>query len=206
MTRTIIQAVITLTVLSLLLFVLWPKPEPLYPTAGSTVVVFGDSLAAGVGSSRGNDITTLLAASLDYPIINRGVSGDTTADGLARIESTAQADPRVVVVLLGGNDAIQKKPIEETFKNLAEIIRIIQSTGAAVVLVGEPGGLYGKEYEKEYRRLAEEYRTFYVSNILSGLIGRPEYMSDYIHPNDKGYAVATARILPEVQRALAGSN
>ena len=76
--------------------------------------------------------------------------------------------------------------------------------GAAVVLVGEPGGLYGGRYPKEYERLAKTYRTFYVENILSGLIGRDEYMADTIHPNDAGYRMAAGRILPMVEAALGG--
>lgn len=182
----------------------WPEPEPLYPTAGSTVVVFGDSLAFGNGATAGNDIASQLEASLGREVINLGVPGNTTADGLARIDELLAVDPRVVVVILGGNDTLRRVPVAETFVNLAQIIEQIQASGAVVVLVGAPGGLYGNQYDKEYQRLAKEYRTFYVSNILSGLISRPEYMSDYIHPNDTGYTMATNRILPEVERALQG--
>lgn len=185
-------------------YIPWPEEPPLYPTTGSTVVVFGDSLAKGVGASNGGDIASRLSSTLPYEVINLGVSGDTTADGLNRIDSLLAADPRVVVLLLGGNDAIRRLPIEDTFTNLANIIRQIQASGAAVVLVGEPGGFYGSRYEDEYERLAKEYRTFYVPNILSGLIGKTEYMSDYIHPNDAGYAKATERILPVVEAAMQG--
>jgi acyl-CoA thioesterase-1 len=165
-------------------------------------VVFGDSLASGNGASPGGDIASQLATKLDREVINLGVPGNTTADGLARVGALVSLDPRVVVVILGGNDTLQRVPVVNTFANLASIIERIQEMGAAVVLVGAPGGLYGKQYDKEYARLAKEYRTFYVPNILSGLIGRPEYMSDYIHPNDVGYAIAADRILPEVERAL----
>ncbi len=189
--------------LALLLWYWFTAPEaPLAAQSGTTVVVFGDSLAEGVGATQGGDIASLLARVLDEPVINLGVSGDTTADGLARIDTVLAEDPRVVVVLLGGNDAIQRVPVETTFANLAMILEQVQATGAAVVLVGEPGGLYGSQYEREYEALAEEYRTFYVSNILSGLIGRPEFMSDLIHPNNAGYQRAFERILPEVERAL----
>jgi acyl-CoA thioesterase-1 len=177
-------------------------PSPLLPTAGTTVVVFGDSLAAGVGATTGSDIASRLAAILQTPVINLGVSGDTTLDGLKRVEALKATNPRIVIVFLGGNDALQRLPIENTFANLALLIEHIQSTGAAVILVGEPGGLYGAQYEAHYERLAKTYRTFYVSNILSGLLGRPEYMSDYIHPNDAGYEKVTERILPVVQTIL----
>ncbi|MCA9354619.1 MAG: arylesterase [Candidatus Kaiserbacteria bacterium] len=199
--KIVILAIFSIILLS---WFFWPKADPLYPTTGSTVVVFGDSLAAGIGAGSGSDIASLLSQSLPQEVINLGVPGDTTADGLARIDEVLEVDPRVVIVLLGGNDALQQVPVEKTFANLALIVESIQASGAAVVLVGEPGGLYGNRYEKEYERIVEEYRTFYVSNILSGLIGRSEYMSDYIHPNSTGYARATERILPVVEKALEG--
>ncbi|NCN11909.1 hypothetical protein GW937_01150 [Candidatus Kaiserbacteria bacterium] len=192
-------------VASILLFggwFFWPNPTPLLPTAGTTVVMFGDSLAAGTGATLGGDIASRLSTHLEMPVRNLGVPGDTTATGLARANTLSAVDPRVVIVLLGGNDALKKVPIKETFSNLASLIEYIQSIGATVILVGEPGGLYGNSYEKEYERLAKKYRTFYIPNILSGLIGRTEYMSDYIHPNDAGYEKATARILPVVNTAL----
>lgn len=193
---------ITILSIGLAAYLFWPEPKPLPPTAGSAIVVFGDSLAAGVGASAGGDIASLLSSALTQPVLNLGVSGNTTADALTRIDKLLATDPRVVIVLLGGNDAIRKVPIENTFENLAQIIEHLQEAGAAVILVGEPGGLYGTAYEKEYERLASKYRTFYVSNILSGLILQPEYMSDTIHPNDEGYRIATNRILPVVQKAL----
>jgi acyl-CoA thioesterase-1 len=191
-----------LFLLGILSYFFWPEEPPRYPTNGSTVVVFGDSLAEGVGATAGYDIASRLASALPYEVVNLGVSGDTTADGLNRIDSLLAADPRVVVLLLGGNDAIRKLPVKDTFANLSSIIEQIQASGAAVILVGEPGGLYGSQYENEYERLAKEYRTFYVSNILSGLIGKTGYMSDYIHPNDAGYEKAAARIIPVVKEAM----
>ncbi|MEY3783950.1 MAG: hypothetical protein RLZZ230_272 [Candidatus Parcubacteria bacterium] len=182
----------------------WPQANPVYPTAGTTVVLFGDSLAAGVGSTAGNSIAQRLEKDLGQPVINLGVSGDTTSDGLARIDLILKADPKVVIILLGGNDAIQQVPVTETFINLSEIIQQIMKSGAAVVLVAEPGGLFGSQYEKEYERLASEHRTFFVTNILSGLLAHPQYMSDYIHPNDAGYEIAASRILPVVVEALSG--
>ncbi len=175
---------------------------PNLPTEGTSIVVFGDSLAEGVGADRGKDISSLLSERINQPIINLGVSGNTTADGLARVETLLQADPKVVIILLGGNDAIRRIPVEETFLNLKRIIEKINQSGAAVILVAEPGGLYGNQYEKEYERLAEELKTFYIPNILSGIIGRPEFMSDYIHPNSTGYEMMVEKIEPVLREAL----
>jgi acyl-CoA thioesterase-1 len=205
MSKAYLLIVFFLVVLGLLYF-LWPDEPPQYPTAGSTIVVFGDSLAQGVGATSGHDIASLLDAALEPPVINLGESGDTTHDALGRIDSLLDTDPRVVVLMVGGNDAIRKLPIEDTFANLATIIEQVHASGAAVILVGEPGGLLSSQYEEEYERLAETYHTFYVSNILSGLIGQPEFMSDYIHPNNAGYEKAAARILPVVQEAISGGH
>lgn len=202
----VMKSLIFITIfVTVVAWLLWPEPEPLLPTAGNSVVVFGDSLAAGVGTTAGNDIASLLSAALGRTVINLGIPGDTTADGLERVKEVLATDPRVVIVLLGGNDALQKVAVETTFANLAEIITRIQATGAAVVLVGEPGGLYGSQYPKEYERLAKDYRTFYVPNILSGLLGRSEYMDDLIHPNTAGYQIAAERIRPVVDEALSES-
>ena len=149
-------------------------------------------------------MSSQLEGVLNTEVFNLGGPGDTTADGLIRIEELLEVDPRIVIILLGGNDAIKRAPVEQTFSNLEKIIQQLHSYGSAVILVGEPGGLYGSQYEKEYERLAEEQLTFYVPNILSGLILKPEYMSDYIHPNNAGYRIATERILPVVEEVLAG--
>jgi len=193
-------------VLFVLIHSFWPAYTPQYPTVGTNVVVFGDSLAEGYGAGNGNDIASRLSVSLGQKVINLGVAGDQTADALARIDTLLQSDPRVVIILLGGNDAIHQVPATETFANLEQIVSKITTSGAGVVLVGEPGGLYGSQYETKYEELAEKYQTFYIPNILSGLIGHPEYMSDYIHPNAAGYAIAAERILPVVQDALSGGN
>lgn len=173
-----------------------------YPRAGTSVVVFGDSLAEGYGSTQGNDIASLLEKRLGEPVVNLGISGDTTADGLNRIDKLLAVDPKVVVILLGGNDALRRTTVEETFSNLKSIIQKLHTHGAGVVLVGAPGGLYGSRYNKEYERLAREEGALYVSNILKGLIGKQEYMADSIHPNDAGYRKATDRIEPEVRALL----
>ena len=104
-------------------------------------------------------------------------------------------------MLLGGNDAIRGVPIRETFGQLATIIDQIHMTGAAVILVGVKGGIWGDIYKKEFEKLEEEKQVNYVSNILSGIFGRPSLMADPIHPNDEGNRVMADRIEP-VLRAL----
>jgi acyl-CoA thioesterase-1 len=132
-----------------------------------------------------------------------GVSGDTSADGLARINEVIAQDPRIVVLVLGGNDALRQIPPNETFSNLRSIVEVLQARGAAVLLVGEPGGItFGNEYEKGYRELAKEKKLLLVPNILHGLLGKTAYMADTIHPNDAGHVLVADKIEPHLRKLL----
>src|SRR3989338_1957466 len=85
-----------------------------YPSSGTDIIAFGDSLVVGAGATSGNDFVSLLSQKIGQRIINLGVSGDTTANGLARVSEFDQYHPKVVLVLLGGNDHLRKVPIETT--------------------------------------------------------------------------------------------
>lgn len=167
-----------------------------YPASGTTIVAFGDSLVAGVGATGGNDFVSKLEEQTGRTIINLGESGDTTADGLERLDQVLEQDPQVVLLLLGGNDAIKNIPLEETKQNLSLIIEEIHSSGAVVVLLGVRSGLLSDSYKNMYEDLAKEHGTAFVSNVLSGVFGRANLMSDPIHPNNAGYQVIADRVAP----------
>lgn len=176
-----------LVVISLVIFL--PRNEKIknYPPKDGPIVAFGDSLVAGNGSTLGNDFVSLLSTKIGEPIINLGIPGDTTAGGLARIDSLLEENPRVVILLLGGNDFIRKVAREETFSNLRAIINKIQASGSVVVLLGVRGGLLADSADGLFKDLAKETGSAYVPNVLSGLFADSRYMSDAIHPNDAGY-------------------
>lgn len=176
-----------LVVISLVIFL--PRNEKIknYPPKDGPIVAFGDSLVAGNGSTLGNDFVSLLSTKIGEPIINLGIPGDTTAGGLARIDSLLEENPRVVILLLGGNDFIRKVAREETFSNLRAIINKIQASGSVVVLLGVRGGLLADNADNMFKDLAKETGSAYVPNVLSGLFADSRYMSDAIHPNDAGY-------------------
>jgi acyl-CoA thioesterase I len=167
-----------------------------YPPRNETIVAFGDSLVQGVGASEGKDLFSQVESLTQKRIINKGVSGNTTRDGLNRIDEVLDEEPGVVIVVLGGNDYLRQVPIEETFQNLRTIVARLQKAGAVVIIAGVRGGVVSDRFAPEYEALTDEYDTGYVPNILKGLIARDEYMSDAIHPNDAGYAVIAARIAP----------
>ena len=194
-----------LVILGFFAYVFWPAPSVKvvnYPSLGTDIVAFGDSLVAGIGAEQGNDFVSVLSKEIDEPIVNLGASGDTTAEGLARINILDSYHPKVVLLLLGGDDAIQNVPTDETFQNLAEIIKNIQSRGSIVLLLGVRGGVLSDPFASQFEQLSKTYGTAFVPDVLSGLFGNPEYMSDDVHPNDAGYAIIATRIEPVLKGLL----
>ena len=173
-----------------------------YPPKNQTVVAFGDSLIEGVGATPGNDFVSIVERNLGIEIINKGLSGDTTISALDRMGSVLAEEPGVVIMLLGGNDALRRIPKKETFENLGKIIENFQSEGAIVVLLGVRGGILFDGYDGDYEELSEKYHTAYVSNVLDNLFTNQKYMSDSIHPNDQGYAIIGERVTSVLKKLL----
>lgn len=164
------------------------------PSAHGDWVAFGDSLTEGYGANEGGDYPGQLAGRLRVKIRNLGVSGHTTADGLARLDQAVQLKPRVVLLCLGGNDALRSVPPDETFANLGTMIERFQQAGSFVVLLGVRSvGLTDKN-AKRFEQLAKARRVLLVPNILDGILFSPSLMADQIHPNDKGYAKIAERL------------
>ena len=172
------------------------------PLGPGPIVALGDSLVYGYGSTPGNDFVSVLSNKIGKPIINMGVSGNTTADGLARVDSVLALKTSVVLVLVGGNDYLRRVPITETFQNLDTIIQKLQANGVVVVLLGIQGGVVADPFKTEFQALAKRYGAPYVPNMLSGLVGNQTYMADAIHPNDAGYKKIAEKILPTLEAVL----
>ena len=181
----------------------WPGNRAAKPTAGTSVVAFGDSLVAGRGARSGRDFVSVLSQRLGVPIINAGHSGDTTRAALARLRSDVLSrDPRLAIVLLGGNDFLRRVPVEETFANLTTIVDELRSRGAAVVLVGVSVGLLSDPYAARYEELAQQTEAALVPDILGGIMGHSDLMSDAIHPNEQGYEIIADRLEPVLRQLL----
>jgi len=167
-----------------------------------TIIAFGDSLIEGVGSTKGNDLASLLSRGIGEEVINEGRSGDTTITALSRVNDVLELDPKIVILLLGGNDYLKHVPKEETFQNLEDMITIFQNKGAIVVLLGVRGGALKDNYDSDFEDLSRRMGTFYISNVLDGLLGKKEYMYDTVHPNDAGYKMISERVLPILKDIL----
>src|ERR1051325_7295040 len=140
------------------------------PSTGNAWVAFGDSLTAGYGASEGNDYPTLLGRSLGIPIINLGIPGATSQDGLGRINEVIEANPKVVLLCFGGNDTLKSVPHAQTFQNLGQMIDQLQQAGAFVVLIGIRTASVRDKYRSEFKQLAKAKKVLYVPNMLQGVL------------------------------------
>ena len=175
------------------------------PTAPSavTVVAFGDSITAGVGTTGNNDYVSRLADRTGVAIINAGRSGDTTASALARIDSAVLArDADIVIVFLGGNDLLQGVPVQQRITNITSIVQQIRADGAAVILVGVGSGAIDP-FEGALAGIASQTSSTFVPAVLDGIFGVSSLMADLIHPNNAGHAIIADRIEPALRAALA---
>jgi lysophospholipase L1-like esterase len=182
----------------------WSGPAgPSRPTAGERIIAFGDSLIQGVGASPGRDLVSVLERRLNVTIVNAGRSGDTTRGALSRLDQAVlNRQPRVVLVLLGGNDMLRRLPRDEMFDNLEAIVTRIRARGAAVVLASVEIGFFTNSYSGAYEALAARTSAALVPDILGGIWGRQTLMSDGIHPNDRGYEMMADRIEPVLRELL----
>jgi acyl-CoA thioesterase-1 len=174
-----------------------PAPPPAAADTRRAIVCFGDSITAGFGLDSGQSFPDLLQQDLDrrglaYRIVNLGVSGDTTQDGLARVFMALAEKPSVVVLELGGNDGLRGIPLSITQANLARMIEQFQGAGARVVLAGMSlppnyGPAYIPKFEALYRDLAAKYKVTLIPFLLEGVGAHDELMQrDGIHPNAAG--------------------
>ncbi len=195
-------------------------PTGLQAGESITIAALGDSLVQGFGLHQEEGFVPRLEAWLhdaghDVEVSNAGVSGDTTAGGLARMGWTLADDPDAMIVALGGNDLLRGIDPAESRANLEEILRTAASAGVPVLLVGMPApGNYGPEYEADfaamYPELAEEYDVTYHENFLEPITARIEagepiddlMQDDRIHPNADGVALVVEAIGPSVAALL----
>jgi acyl-CoA thioesterase-1 len=161
------------------------------------VVILGDSLTAGLGLSMKDAYPTLLQERINdlglrYTVVNAGVSGDTSAGGLSRLDWALDGDVRVMVLALGGNDGLRGLPVAELTRNLSTVIERAQARGITVVLAGmeaptQLGFDYTVGFHKVYPALAKKYHVALVPFLLEGVAGIPALnQADGIHPTVEG--------------------
>jgi len=193
--------------LLILIVVAWPSPYAKVrnlDSRGANVIAFGDSLTAGYGAQAGEDYPSRLSALIGQPVINAGVSGDTTQSALARLDADVLAkDPRIVIVGLGGNDFLNSIPIAATETNLRTIAQKIEGAGAMVVLLGFRFPSFNADYEAMYERIAKDEHCLLVPRITRNILNDPTLKSDAIHPNARGYQLMAERVAGPCKKLIA---
>ena len=184
-----------------------PAPALLPSTADERpkIVALGDSLTAGLGLVETESYPGLIQARIDtdgyeFEVINAGVSGDTSAGGLRRLDWVLKEDVRVLIVALGANDGLRGLSVAQMKTNIAQIIERARGRGVVVILAGmEAPPNYGDEYAASYRQaftdLARQYQVTFVPFLLEGVAGMPNLnQPDGIHPTAEGAAIVAETI------------
>jgi acyl-CoA thioesterase-1 len=177
------------------------------------IVFLGDSLTAGYGLAKDQSVPSLIQAHLNsagyhYEVVNAGVSGDTSAGGLSRLDWSLAGDVDVLVIELGANDGLRGLPVAEMKRNLDEVITRARSRGITVLLTGmEAPPNYGPDYTSEFRQtfrdLARDHKVAFVPFYLEGVAGNPNLnISDGIHPNPEGARIVEKTIWRALQPLL----
>ena len=160
--------------------------------AGDAILAVGDSLTAGFGAPKGVDYPAQLAQMVGRKVINGGVSGDTSAQALARLPALLAQKPKLVVVSIGGNDFLQRQPESGTRENIRKMVADIRATGVPAVLVAIPhfttGALLGMVSEHPlYAELADELDVPLLKGAWADILGDKDLKSDAVHANAAGY-------------------
>jgi len=192
------------------------EPARRAPTDAPKIVILGDSLTAGLGLDRRQSFPSLLQERLEregyaYEVVNAGVSGDTSAGGLRRLDWALEGNVRVLIVELGANDGLRGLPVAEMKKNLGEIITRAKQRGVLVLLAGmEAPPNYGQQYTDEfrqaYRDLAAEHQVPMIPFLLDGVAGlRDMNQGDGIHPNPEGARIVEGTVWRALEPMLEAS-
>ena len=177
------------------------------------IVAFGDSLTAGLGVAAEEAYPARLQRRLDeqglrFRVINAGVSGDTTAGGLRRVDWVLKSRPNLVILELGANDGLRGLNLQETKANLERIVQRCLEASVTVVLAGMKlppnyGTDYTKGFEAIYPALAKQYRLTLIPFFLDGVAGSASLnQADGIHPTSEGYRIIADKVLDAVKPLL----
>jgi acyl-CoA thioesterase-1 len=184
-----------------------PRPVPVPTRSDPVIACFGDSITAGYGVAPGQAYPDDLQADLDhrgyhYKIVNAGVSGNTTKDGVDRLKEVLRLHPAIVIVEFGGNDGLRGIPIADTRRNLSTIVSTLLQAGSKVVLAGitlppNYGADYIEQFDETYRLVAAKFHVPLLPELYAHVYTVPgAIQDDGIHPTARGAQLVADNLLP----------
>lgn len=157
-------------------------------SADAVILAFGDSLTAGTGAGEGESYPAVLAKLAGRRVINAGVPGEVTAEGLARLPEVLEREkPSLLILCHGGNDLLRRLDQQQAADNLRAMIRLARERGVAVALVAVPALGLSLTPPPYYAQIAGEFGIPCEQKMLPRILGKRGLKSDYIHPNAAGY-------------------
>jgi len=180
-------------------------------------VFLGDSLTAGLGLSTDKSFPSVIGRKLkdkglDYEIINAGVSGDTSAGGLRRLDWSLEGDVRALILALGANDGLRGLPIDDLEKNLTAVLDRAKARGIPVILAGmeappNNGIDYTTAFRQVYTDLATRHQVRFIPFLLLGVAGDASLnQADGIHPNVRGAEIVADLVWAELEPVIGRPN
>jgi len=177
------------------------------------IMLYGDSLMAGYGLNQSENLSTALQSRLDSDgirarLINASVSGNTSSNGLSRLEWSLGDEPDIVILCLGANDMLRGLDPEQTKQNLESIITITRQIGAKVILAGmnspiNMGAKYQQQFDQVYPQLARQYGLVFMPFLLDGVALNKKYLQkDFKHPNKLGIRIIANNLYPYILQAI----
>jgi len=177
------------------------------------IMLYGDSLMAGYGLSQNENLSSALSskfkiADSKVQIINASVSGNTSSNGLARLDWSLEDKPNIVILCLGANDMLRGIDPKITKQNLNNIIEKMLENGSKVILAGmrspeSMGQIYQQQFDLIYQELAEEHNVIFMPFLLEGVALEKDYLqSDFKHPNALGVNIMASNLYPYIIQGL----
>ena len=172
-------------------------------SASSAIVAFGDSLTSGIGARSDESYPSLLSGMLACPVINAGVPGENTSEGLRRLPGVLEKErPQLVILCHGGNDMLNKEDQQGTIENLNAMISMVKGSGADIILMGVPRPGLWLKVAPFYQKIAAKHCIPFDPSTISQILSSPALKSDYAHPNAAGYrrlAESIAKLIRDSQ-------
>ena len=167
----------------------------------ATILAFGDSLTFGTGAGKGQDYPSVLARLSQRAVINEGIPGEITSEGLQRLPALLDKyNPHLLILIHGGNDMLRKLPREEMKKNIINMITESQQRNVEVILLGVPEFSIFLNSADEYKDIARESNILAEYSLLADILGDNSLKSDAAHPNAEGYKILAEGIFEFLQQ------